>query len=43
VYEGLYEHFRRIYFAFGQPGKSEFSQVLPDLIEVAKAAHATGA
>jgi L-ribulokinase len=42
VYEGLYEHFRRIYFAFGQPGKSEFSQVLPDLIEVAKAAHAPG-
>jgi L-ribulokinase len=43
VYEGLYEHFRQIYFAFGQPGKSEFSQVLPDLIEVAKAAHAPGA
>jgi len=42
VYEGLYEHFRQIYFAFGQPEKSEFSKVLPDLIEVAKAAHATG-
>jgi L-ribulokinase len=43
VYEGLYQHFRQIYFAFGQPGKSEFSQVLPDLIEVAKAAHGSGA
>ena len=43
VYEGLYQHFRRIYFAFGEPGKSAFGQVLPDLIQVAKAAQAQDA
>jgi L-ribulokinase len=43
IYEGLYQHFRRIYFAFGEPGKSAFGQVLPDLIQVAKAAQAQDA
>jgi L-ribulokinase len=42
VYEGLYQHFRRIYFDFGQPGKSEFGQLLPDLIQVAKASLSPG-
>jgi L-ribulokinase len=36
VYAELYEHYRRIYFAFGEPGKSEFGQILPALIRAAK-------
>jgi L-ribulokinase len=43
VYEGLYEHYRRLYFAFGEPGKSEFGKVLPDLIQTARAALVSGA
>jgi L-ribulokinase len=39
VYAILYEHYRRLYFTFGEPGKSELGQVLPDLIKAAKAAH----
>src|SRR5579863_5502673 len=36
VYSDLYEHYRRLYFAFGEPGKSEFGKVLPALIQSAK-------
>ena len=36
VYADLYEQYRRIYFAFGEPGKSEFGQVLPALIKGAQ-------
>jgi L-ribulokinase len=42
VYEGLYQHYRQLYFAFGEPGKGEFGQVLPDLIRAAKAALSFG-
>ena len=38
VYEVLYQHFRQIYFAFGDPVKGEFGQVLPALIREARAA-----
>jgi L-ribulokinase len=38
VYERLYQHYRRLYFAFGEPGRGEFGQVLPDLIREARAA-----
>jgi L-ribulokinase len=38
VYADLYEHYRRLYFAFGEPGKSDFGKVLPALIQIAKAA-----
>jgi L-ribulokinase len=43
VYEGLYEHYRRLYFAFGEPGKGEFGKVLPDLIQTARATLVSGA
>jgi len=36
VYESLYPNYRRLYFLFGEPGKSEFGQVLPSLIQIAK-------
>ena len=36
VYESLYQYYRRLYFLFGEPGKSEFGQVLPSLIQIAK-------
>jgi L-ribulokinase len=36
VYEDLYQYYRRLYFLFGEPGKSEFGQVLPALIQGAK-------
>jgi L-ribulokinase len=36
VYEDLYQYYRRLYFLFGEPGKSEFGQVLPALIQRAK-------
>jgi L-ribulokinase len=32
VYESLYQYYRQLYFAFGQPGKDEFGAVLPGLI-----------
>jgi L-ribulokinase len=35
VYADLYEHYRRLYFAFGQPG-GEFGKVLPALIQNAR-------
>ena len=35
VYEELYPLYRDLYFAFGQPGQSRFSGVLPALIETA--------
>lgn len=38
IYSDLYEHYRRLYFAFGEPGKSEFGKVLPALIQNAKRA-----
>jgi L-ribulokinase len=42
VYESLYKHYRQLYFAFGEPGKSEFGTVLPALIQTARAALKTG-
>jgi L-ribulokinase len=42
VYEGLYQYYRQLYFAFGEPGKGEFGKVLPALIQAAKAAHSSG-
>jgi L-ribulokinase len=36
VYADLYEHYRRLYFAFGEPEKGEFGRVLPALIQAAK-------
>jgi L-ribulokinase len=36
VYADLYRHYRRLYFAFGEPGKGEFGQVLPALIQHAR-------
>jgi L-ribulokinase len=36
VYADLYEHYRRLYFAFGQPGQGEFGKVLPALIQSAR-------
>ena len=38
VYETLYQHYRKLYFLFGEPGKSEFGEVLPALIQIAKTA-----
>jgi L-ribulokinase len=38
VYEELYKHYRALYFAFGEPTKSEFGSVLPALMQAAKAA-----
>ena len=37
VYEDLYAHYRKLYFAFGVPATGEFGQVLPALIQQAKA------
>ena len=36
VYADLYEHYRRLYFAFGETGNNEFGKVLPALIKAAK-------
>lgn len=36
VYEDLYQHYRKLYFAFGEPGKGEFGEVLPALIRNAR-------
>ena len=43
IYEGLYRNYRQLYFAFGEPGKSEFGAVLPALIQTARAANRPGA
>jgi L-ribulokinase len=42
VYESLYRYYRQIYFAFGEPGKGEFGQVLPALIRESRAALSPG-
>ena len=39
VYNDLYELYRKLYFAFGEPGKSGFGDVLPTLIRTAEAVH----
>ncbi len=39
VYEELYPLFRKLYFCFGEPGKSPFSDVLPALIRTAESAN----
>jgi L-ribulokinase len=36
VYGDLYELYRRIYFGFGSPASSEFGDVLPKLIQMAR-------
>ena len=38
MYEGLYQHYRWLYFGIRRAGKGEFGQVLPALIQVARAA-----
>jgi L-ribulokinase len=38
VYAKLYPLFRDLYFALGEPGRSSFSRVLPELMRVAEAA-----
>jgi L-ribulokinase len=38
VYEVLYRQYQKLYFAFGDAASGEFSQVLPALIQQAKAA-----
>ena len=38
VYAKLYPLFRDLYFAFGEPGRSPFGNVLPELIRVAETA-----
>jgi L-ribulokinase len=37
VYDHLYPLYRKLYFAFGEPGKGAFADVLPTLIGVAEA------
>ncbi|HEX6466504.1 MAG TPA: ribulokinase [Terriglobales bacterium] len=39
VYDRLYSVYRKLYFAFGDPGKGAFGDVLPGLIRTAEAAH----
>lgn len=36
IYASLYPLYRKIYFAFGQPGDKSFGEVLPSLIKVAQ-------
>jgi L-ribulokinase len=36
VYDELYALFRKLYFAFGDPGKGAVGEVLPTLIRVAE-------
>ena len=36
VYEELYPLYRKLYFAFGEPGKTPFGDVLPSLIRTAE-------
>jgi L-ribulokinase len=43
VYETLYGHYSKLYFAFGSPQQHPFSAVLPSLIRVAEEAHKGGA
>jgi len=35
VYRQVYDLYRRLYFAFGQPAKAPFGDVLPKLIGIA--------
>jgi L-ribulokinase len=37
IYDDLYALYRKLYFAFGEPGKSELAEVLPTLIRTATA------
>jgi L-ribulokinase len=39
VYEELYPLYSKLYFAFGDPQKGEFGQVLPALIRVVESVH----
>ncbi len=39
VYETLYQYYRKLYFVFGEPGKSELGHVLPTLMQIAKTAN----
>jgi L-ribulokinase len=43
VYETLYGHYSKLYFAFGSPQQRPFGEVLPSLIRVAEEAHKGGA
>ena len=36
VYDGLYDHYRSLYFEFGSPEKSPFGSILPALIRTAE-------
>jgi L-ribulokinase len=38
TYEELYEHYRHLYFAFGEPRNGPFGAILPALINIAKTA-----
>ena len=38
VYDGLYGLYRKLYFAFGEPNKDAFAEVLPALIRAAESA-----
>ncbi len=40
VYDDIYSLYRKLYFAFGEPGKGAFGDVLPALIRIAEKAHA---
>jgi L-ribulokinase len=42
VYEELYQQYRRLYFAFGDAACGEFREVLPALIQQARAAQTKG-
>jgi L-ribulokinase len=37
VYDALYELYRKLYFSFGEPGDPNFGNILPTLIELARA------
>jgi L-ribulokinase len=37
VYDDLYPLYRKLYFAFGEPGKGALGEVLPALIRTAEA------
>jgi L-ribulokinase len=39
TYDALYALYKKFYFAFGQPGNTEFGDVLPKLIQLAEGAH----
>ncbi len=40
VYDSLYALYRKIYFAFGEPGNAQFGDVLPRLIELTRSSSA---